>query len=153
MSVIVKGSVFRGPGRDGDFSWMIRRPEHARTLFVFNDNEEQFRAFLENPTVGPGCSPGGGNAAIRPFRCETPPRAAGVPTGSEGEGYRALTGSVRGVIDEAVIVIRDLIATGHHDVVLYSAADDTGALGTGIFQVGDDVKRYIVDELRGLAAP
>ena len=68
---------------------MIQQPEHARTLFVFNDNEEQFRAFLRNEPSG--CTGGGGNAVIRPWRCSEPPRAAGVPTGAGGAGYPALT--------------------------------------------------------------
>ena len=36
--------------------------------------------------------------------------------------------------------------------VFYSAADGSGTLGTGIFAVGDDVKRYIVTRLRALAS-
>jgi len=153
MSVTVNGSVFQGPGREGDFSWMIRQPEYARTLFIFNDNEEQFRAFRKNPTSGPGCTPGGGNAGIRPFRCETPPRAAGVPSGSGDSGYAELTDAVRAVVDESITVVRSLLDTGRYDVVLYSAADKSGALGTGIFHVGDAVKHYIVDELKSLARP
>ena len=40
--VTVLKSHFEGAGREGDFSWMIRQPQHERTLFVFNDNEEEF---------------------------------------------------------------------------------------------------------------
>jgi hypothetical protein len=34
------------------------------------------------------------------------------------------------------------------DRVIYSAANETGDLGTGIFEVGLDVRAYIVDGLR-----
>ena len=34
--------------------------------------------------------------------------------------------------------------------IVYSAADGSGQLGTGIFDVGDDVRAYIVERLRGL---
>ncbi|MGA7689737.1 MAG: hypothetical protein WCA29_10990 [Jiangellales bacterium] len=37
-------------------------------LFVFNDNESQFRAYRADRAGGAGCSPGGGNAVIRPYR-------------------------------------------------------------------------------------
>ena len=148
MQVI--GSQFSGPGAPGDFGWMIERPEYADALFIFNDNEEQFRAYVEDPTGGAGCSRGGGNAVIRPYRCADPPRAAGVPTGSGGAGYASLTDAVQGVVDEAIGVVRELLASGRYERVIYSAAAD-GGLGTGIFSVGDDVKRYIVDELRKLA--
>lgn len=40
-------SKFMGEGKDGDFSYMItRKPE---TLFVFNDNEEEFYAHFSDP--------------------------------------------------------------------------------------------------------
>ena len=144
------GSQFSRAGADGDFGWMIERPEYADALFVFNDNEEQFAAYVENPSGGAGCSRGGGNAVIRPYRCADPPRAAGIPTGSGGAGYPSLTDAVRHVIDEAIGVVKELLASGRYERVIYSATAD-GGLGTGIFSVGEDVKRYIVGELRKLA--
>lgn len=148
--VQVIGSVFRGRDKPGDFAWMIEQPEFTDALFVFNDNEEQFRAYRRDPADPRGCTRGGGNAAIRPYRCAEPPRAAGIPTGVGGAGYEALTDAVREVIDDAVSVVRGLAETLGYERVVYSAADDSGRLGTGIFEVGDDVKAYIVERLRGL---
>ena len=150
MAITVRGSVFRGRDQEGDFGWMIGQPEHERTLFVFNDNEEQFRAYFADRKRGAGCVAGGGNAVIRPYRCQDPPRAAGIPTGSGGRGYERLTDEVRVVIEEAIGVIRGLLDSGAYDQLLYSAANADGDLGTGIFTVGDDVRRYIVDRLWGL---
>ena len=82
--VDVLRSRFTGTGQDGDFAWMITQPEYARTLFVFNDNEEEFYAHLRGGQHT--CSPGGGNAAIRPWQCRDEPHAAGVPTGSYTPG-------------------------------------------------------------------
>jgi hypothetical protein len=129
---------------------MINRPEYADALFVFNDNEEQFRAFVLDPHGEGGLSPGGGNATVRPYRGTDPPRAAGIPTGRAGQGYPALTDDVRRTIDEALELIAGLLATGRYGRVIYSAADEAGQLGTGIFKVGDEVKRYIVSGLRDL---
>jgi hypothetical protein len=139
--VEVIGSTFVGPGQEGDFSWMIERPEHADSLFVFNDNEEEY--------FGRDCHAGGGNAAIRPYQCEDPPRAAGVPTGSNGAGYASLTPGVRAVLDDALARVAGLVATGRYRRVVYSD-DGAGSLGTGIFQVGEDVKDHIVRGLRSL---
>ena len=147
MEVI--GSQFAGRARRGDFAWMIEQDDYADALFVFNDNEEQFRAYQRDRTGGAGCSRGGGNAVIRPYRCADPPRAAGVPTGAHGGGYRELTEAVRGVIDDAFAVIDELLASGRYARVFYSAEAD-GGLGTGIFAVADDVKAYIIDKLRAL---
>jgi hypothetical protein len=144
-------SRFEGRDRPGDFAWMIAQPEYADALFVFNDNEEQFRAFQRDPHNTAGLSPGGGNATIRPYRGADPPRAAGIPTGRAGQGYATLSADARQAIDDALAVIAELLAGGAYQRVVYSAANDEGDLGTGIFEVGDDVKRYIVSGLKRLA--
>jgi hypothetical protein len=41
-------SKFAGAGKNGDFSYMITR--QPQTLFVFNDNEEEFYAHYNDPT-------------------------------------------------------------------------------------------------------
>jgi hypothetical protein len=143
-------SVFAGRGRAGDFAWMIEQPEYADTLFVFNDNEGQFRAHQRHAPGARQCHASAGNATIRPYQCQDPPRAAGIPTGDHG-GYPALTDGARAAIDDALAAVGTLLATGRYQRLIYSAADDSGALGTGIFEVGDDVKRYIVTGLRALA--
>ena len=138
-------------GRAGDFGWMIEQPQYADALFVFNDNEGEFRAHQGHAPGARRCHAGGGNAVVRPYQCQDPPRAAGIPTGDHG-GYPRLTDGARAAIDDALAAIRALLATGRYERVIYSAADDSGALGTGIFDVGDDVKRYIVDGLREVVA-
>jgi hypothetical protein len=152
VTLRVVGSVFAGPHRLGDFAWMVQQPEWDDDLFVFNDNEEQFRAFRRDPSDPAGCARGGGNAAIRPYRCQQPPRVAGVPTGSRGAGYEALTPPVQAVIDDAFAVIRELVASGRFQRVVYSAETPDGTVGTGIFTVGPDVTRYITEQLRILAS-
>jgi hypothetical protein len=147
----ITGAVFAGPRQAGDFAWMLTQAEYDDALFVFNDNESQFRAYRNDPTGGAGCSRGGGNAVIRPYRCQQPPRAAGVPTG-DGGGYARLDGHARTVIDEAIGVIAELLTTGRYRRVFYSVdPHHPDLLGTGIFQVGDDVRRYVVAQLRALA--
>jgi hypothetical protein len=74
-----------------------------------------------------------------------------VPTGRSGAGYDALTADVRGVIDDAIEVIADLVRTGRYARVVYSAGPGKGDLGTGIFRVDEEVRRYIVQRLHGLA--
>jgi hypothetical protein len=148
IAVQVIPSHYSDKGKEGDFGWMIERPEYSDALFIFNDNQEQFRAFMQNPSPGTsGCQDGMGNAAIRHYRCVDPPRAAGIPT---GPGYPELTEAVRRVIDEAFDVVKDLLASGRYQRVFYSAGKTDDDLGTRIFEVGDDVKRYIVTELRNL---
>lgn len=137
-------------GHEGDFTWMIEQPDYADALFVFNDNEEQFRAHQQNPHDPQGCARGEGNAAIRPHQCVEPVRAAGIPTGVNRAGYPQLTDAVRQVIDEAVARVRGLLASGAYTQLFYSA-DATGQLGSGTFVIGDDVKTYIVEQLRALA--
>lgn len=139
---VLQPSIFVGRGQEGDFDWMQSQPEHARTLFVFNDNQTQF----EEHEYGDHsyCKRGGGNAVIRPLQDESPPRAAGIPTGTFATGgFQSLTPAIRMVIDRALANIRALASSGDYDRVVYSG-DGAGSLGTGIFNVGQDVKDYIV---------
>lgn len=142
----ITGTVFKRPGEYGDFAWMIEQPEYADALFIFNDNEEQFLAYRSDPRPPWACTEGGGNAVIRPYQCQDPPRAAGIPTGSAGRGYQELNDHVRSIIDRAISDIRELLETGRYERVFYSS-DGKGGLGTGIFTVSDDIKEYVVQEL------
>ena len=140
-------SQFVGPRQEGDFSWMIDRPEYARSLFIFNDNEMQFIAFHTGHEAG--FTAGGGNAAIRPYQGHSPIRAAGIPTG-EKSGYQNLDLNVRALVDDAIAHIQRLLATGNYDQVIFShdAVNDT--LGTGIFDVADEVKSYVFESIMAL---
>lgn len=101
-------NMFHRPGEDGDFGWMIEQSEYDDALFIFNDNQEQFLDYLKSAAPGStGCTAGMNNAVIRPYQCLNPPRAAGVPTGSNGEGYSGLTPEVKRVIGAAFGVIRE----------------------------------------------
>ena len=143
-------SQFSGGRQDGDFSWMIDRPEYARSLFIFNDNEAQFIAFQTGHAAG--LSAGGGNAAIRPYQGHSPIRAAGIPTGNHG-GYQKLDKNVRALVDDAIAHIRRLLATGNYDQVIFSYDAKNETLGTGIFQVADEVKNYIYESICSLGDP
>lgn len=142
--------IYRGSHQLGDFAWMIRRPEYSHILFIFNDNQEQFLAFHRQGNPGSGaCVKGGGNAAIRPYQCTNPPRAAGIPTGVQGRGYNSLTEGKK-YIDMAIDYIEDLIDTDQYLAVAYSASSDGKSLGTGIFSPVEEVKEYIVEQLQSL---
>jgi len=143
----VTRSLYTGPNCIGDFSWMIDQPEYARSLFIFNDNEMQFIAFHTGHEAG--FTAGGGNAAIRPYQGHSPIRAAGIPTG-EKSGYQLLDLNVRALVDDAMAHIQRLLKSGNYDEVIFSydAVNDT--LGTGIFDVADEVKSYILQNIIAL---
>ena len=137
----VMPTMFSGLGKIGDFAWMQIQPEYAKSLFVFNDNEEQFDAFLAGKANG--FTAGGGNAIARPWRKLTPPKSAGIPTGRGNSGYSNLDNSVKAKIDQALDVINLLTGSGEYDRVVFSADSSCSKIGTGIFSVSDDVRRYI----------
>ena len=145
MTIKVVRSTYRGAGVLGDYLWMIDQPEFARALFIFNDNEEQFDAYVAGEANG--FTAGGGNAAIRPLRKHSPPRAAGVPTGKHGRGYSALDATTKSKIDEALAVIHALLKTGDYDQIVVSKDKDDDTLGTGIFEVAREVRDYIYQQL------
>jgi hypothetical protein len=127
---------------------MSRQSEHEKTLFIFNDNEEQFRAFVRGDSSG--FSKGGGNAGIRPLRGLKPPRAAGVPTGSRGGGYSRFDEPIKKVIDESLSVIQELLNSGDYERMIFSKEKSLPTLGTGLFFVAEDVKKYIYDSLMAM---
>lgn len=145
-SIKINPSQFTGLGKDGDFLLMMMQPEHADALFIFNDNQEQFIDFHSEPQGLNACTIGDGNATIRPYQCDDPPRAAGIPTGMQNAGYDSLEQGKR-FIDMAFDHIRKLLQTGIYNEVIYSADSDGKSLGVKIFIVADDVKKYIVDGL------
>jgi hypothetical protein len=153
-SVQIEPVIYQGSNQIGDFKWMIKRPEYQDVLFLFNDNQEQFLDFLDylnNPSMGKfyGCQAGGGNAIIRPYQCVNPPRAAGIPTGVNGEGYTSLH-EAKPYIDAAFERIKRLLSTGLYRKLMYSAAEDGRSLGTSIFAPSDEIKEYIVNKIEGL---
>jgi hypothetical protein len=147
MAISVIRSIYRGAGVLGDYLWMIDHPEFARALFVFNDNEEQFDAYLAGEASG--FTEGGGNAAIRPLRKLLPPRAAGIPTGKGGLGYSTLDTATKAKIDEALAVVDALLKTGDYDQIVVSTSKDGDTLGTGIYEVALEVRNYIFSQLVG----
>jgi hypothetical protein len=146
MTFKVIGSIFHGGHKDGDFNWMIKQTKYDDALFVFNDNEGQYILHRDDPTNSGGCSEGAGNGIIRPWQCVTPPRAAGVPT---GPNYAKLNPHITQLIDEAVATVAK-VATDNNTKRIFFSADSHGHLGTGTFNVGSDVKAYIVKKLKAL---
>jgi hypothetical protein len=147
MKVRKAKSVFTRPGAEGDFAWMIEQPKYARSLFIFNDNESQFKAFHANQDGG--LSAGGGNAIIRPFQGGANPRAAGIPTG-DGAGYLVLDAHVKGVIDQALDYIKNLLKSGRYNEIVF-CTDPTGqTIGSGIYDIAPAVKNYIFQGLMEL---
>jgi hypothetical protein len=126
MQVI--GSVFSRRGQDGDFSWMIEQDQYKDALFIFNDNEGQYKTHRDNPADPEGCAPGGGNAVIRPYQCRTPPRSAGIPT---GPNYDSLTPEIKEIIDDAIAAVKYIAAREGYLRIFYSAANANGPAGHG----------------------
>ena len=147
MEIRIRKSVFQGGGCDGDFGWMIKQPEFARSLFIFNDNETQFEDFHQGRPSG--LSAGGGNAIIRPFQGTKPQRAAGIPTGV-CRGYSELSPQVCQTIDRAIQYIRELLQSGDYEEVVFSYDSEDDTLGTGMFKPHESVKKYIYNCLMNL---
>ncbi len=142
-------SQYKSRGTTGDFAWMINQPEYANTLFVFNDNEKQFRAFLKGDPSG--VMDGGGNAGIRSYQGHTPRRAAGIPTG-DGGGYSELSEHVKSTIDLAVAEIKTLLDSGLYDQLVFSYNAEKNTLGTGIFNCAREVTDYIMNQILALGS-
>ena len=109
------------------------------------------------PRVAHRCTPGGGNAAIRPFQCDPHWRAAGVPTGTYEQGsphymgYSSLDARAMKAVSDSILQIDRLLATGRFTSLAFSWNKDT-KLGGRIFQTAQVVRDHIVTELETVAA-
>ena len=123
-------------------------PKGHRTLWVFNDNEQDRS----------NAKKGDGTAKIRPFNSHGPHRAAplspGVTTGSHGKGFASLDAHARALIDADLAHIGGLLATGDYGCVKYSCGNnrDNRTLGSRTFKFGRDVNEYIVAGLERCVA-
>jgi hypothetical protein len=115
---------------------MLKQQTYDDALFIFNDNEEQFRAFIalkssDEPNSagqleGLACQAGGGNAKIRPYQCQPGSRVAGIPTGTGGVGYASVdTPKAKESIDLAVANIRELVQTNDLRRVFFTQTPQT----------------------------
>ena len=137
--------AYSGMGKVGDFAWMQSQPGYANTLFVFNDDEEQFDAFLNGQASG--FTAGGGNAIARPWRKLDPVKSAGIPTGSLGRGYSVLDAKTQAKIDQALTIVGKLLKSFYFDRLVFSSNEDRSTLGISTYKVGEDVRKYIFDRL------
>lgn len=136
----------KGIERYGDVEYLLSL---SSTVFVFNDNMEAWANSEQRA--------GGGNAVIRPLS-RTPiarlgrPLACGIPTGSNGKGFSALTPGVRSVIDRAVYDLyqQHILGGGAKRVVYCAQSEEDTTIGTGIFSVDADVLAYITEKLQSL---
>ena len=135
-------------GKFGDFKWMIDQKEYENSLFIFNDNEQDH----DTPNKG------GGNATIRPYNKHgyltlglPQPRSAGISTGTLGKGYESLSEGVKSHIDKCVDEIKDLLKHCQYNSIFFSVDKNQG-LGTGIFVVNEEVKKYIKTQILSLSS-
>jgi hypothetical protein len=132
------GIAFRARRCDGDFAWMLHQPRHANSLFVFNDNVQDHATAIR----------GRGSAIVRPFnaigRGGDRPRSVGIATGFsvQSGGFKALTPTVRELLDEHLDELRAVLARHTYDTV-YFAADADGHFTCRLFAVHPEVLAYI----------
>lgn len=141
-NLFMSGSIFTKENTVGDFNWMIKQHQYDDILFIFNDNVESITSYRK----------GNGNAVIRVYNQYNPkisiPRSAGIPTGysTTREGFKELTTEIKKYIDDSIEKIEKIIIKYNYKKIIYSI-NKTGEFGTEIFKVGDDVKRYILEQL------
>lgn len=127
--------------KEMDFEQLMKL--YDRTLFIFNDNQTDHYSSKR----------GKGNAKIRiynRFSNYSPPRSAGIPTGHYRQGYINLS-QCKDDIDKSFEEIEYLLSTGNYDNIIYSIETHGNLiLGSGIFVIDNEVKRYITKAILNL---
>jgi hypothetical protein len=149
---IFKGILYDGTPKT-DFAKMIIEPKNYNNLFIYNENEEQYRnKSLYN---------GGGNANIRQYRVDIPEKklihnknsgsALGIPTGKNGSGYSSLNDENKIIINSSIEQINKFLQLNKNTNIVYWSIDKNCNIGHSIYQVGDDVIKYITTKLKEVA--
>lgn len=144
-NINVEGTQFTSLNKFGDFNWMIKQKEYSDVLFIYNDDIESITSFKK----------GKGNAIIRVFNKYNPkipkPRSAGIPTGSlKSGGFKELNSETKEIIDNSIDSIKEIIIKYNYKTVMYSSKLD-GTIGSNIFVIGDNVKKYITQNIKNLS--
>ena len=142
------------------------RTNSAETLYIFNDNHNDHAT----------AEAGNGNAVIRQYnrysnsnrpnrsarKLSEFPASAGICTGGDGIGYKKLDQVIKGKytvrdqINSDVKEIREILKRKYsngnkaYNYVKFSTDETLETLGTSIFEVGDEVKRHILKEIKKL---
>ena len=118
------------------------------TLYIFNDDDQYHAVSFSNNEKG--------NAVIKRWNKYISPknvRSAGICTGltRKAGGFKNLTLLAKDKIDRDIKEIKELLDTGKYNKIKYSA-NAKGELGSKIFIIGPDVKKYIVDSIKELSS-
>jgi len=165
--ITIQPSYFMQANTEGDYRYMIDQPKYARSLFLFNDNVDQFVHFhkyikldknnqRDNKYKEFACRNGDGNGSIREYQCIFPnPRAAGIPTGSHRNKWGRIDENIKQIINVAFKYIKNLLSTGYYNKIIYSANKDmiykgVPLLGNKIFPVDSSILEYITDKIYDL---
>ena len=135
-------SVFKEKNTEGDFLWEIQNNLKPNTLYIFNDNTIDHKSAKK----------GAGNAAIRPYNAygkNKNIRSAGICTGDHNGGFKVLNDRVKQIIRSNVFEIEKLLNTYKYNQIVFSS-DGKQGLGTSIFKVNDEVKKYILLKIYNL---
>lgn len=120
-----------------DFEVMMHHDDYKNALFIFNDNETEHKTAKR----------GSGNAIIRPYNSYSQalerPLSHGIPTGKYRTGYTSYSEGINSVY-AACLEISELIKKYNYDTIVYNIGDlSSPLLGCELFQVDNDIKRYI----------
>ena len=145
----VEGVTFEGPGKHGDYAYMLRESTDKDYLHIYNENVYQWANKSD-------CSPGGGNACARPYRHSG--KVVGIPTGESGAGFSSLEArsvtfpdyTVEQIIDEALNEATALLLKGKYKGIYFCVDPHDQLLGTGIYRVDNAVRAYITKGIKSL---
>jgi hypothetical protein len=153
---VFKGIIYKSNDKNTKYEYMIQSEENYKALFIYNENEEQFKS--------KSIINGGGNAIIREYRVDIENNnhklfdrninagsALGIPTGSNGRGYENKTKKNQQIIDESIENINQYLKKNKDTNIIYWSCNNQHKLGTGIFNIGKDIDNYILIKLIELA--
>ena len=137
--------VSRGADKEeyGDFNWMIETGDYKNTLFIFDDNVDEYNKNIEEIDDN-------GLSKIRKyneFGKYAKISSAGIIMGSSfNNGFSVFDNNVKNIIDRCISDIKRIIIENNHNEIYFSS-DENGNIKPSYYNVNKDIIKYVSERI------
>ena len=136
----IKGIIYKNKDEYGDFNWMIESGSYKNTLFIFDDNVDEYYTCIE----------GNGLSKIRKYnefgKYEKISSAGIIMCSSYNNGFSKLDSKTKNIIDRCIGDIKRLVMEyGYNEI--YFSSDEDGNIKPNCYNINNEVIKYVSDQI------
>ena len=139
----IKGIIYKNKEEYGDFNWMIETGDYKNTLFIFDDNVDEYNKNIEDIKDN-------GLSNIRKyneFGTYAKISSAGIIMGSSfNNGFSVFDNNVKNIIDRSITDIKRTIIENNYNEIYFSS-DENGDIKPSYYNVSKDIIKYVSEQI------